>query len=228
MDIANLLAHCDHTLLRPGCTWPEIRVLCDEGLAYGTASVCIPPCHVAEAARYLHGRLPVCTVIGFPHGSAVSAVKAFESADAVENGAQELDMVVNLSAVKDARWTAVVDDIAAVRRACSGKTLKVIIETCLLTEEEKRCLCRIVSDSGAEFIKTSTGFSTGGATRDDVVLLRQCCDAHVRVKAAGGIASLQDAQDFLTLGADRLGTSRIVRLAAAAGFAAKGQAAPQS
>ena len=218
MDISRLLSHCDHTLLRPGCTWPEIRALCDEGLAYGTASVCIPPCHVAAAARYLHDRLPVCTVIGFPHGAATSAVKAFEAADAVENGAQELDMVIGLSAVKDARWDAAAADIAAVRRACTGKTLKVIIETCLLTEEEKRRLCRIVSDSGAEFIKTSTGFSSGGATCDDVALLRRCCDAHVRVKAAGGIASLQDAQAFLDLGADRLGTSRIVRLAAAAGF----------
>lgn len=213
MEIKEILSRCDHTLLRQDATSAEIRTLCDQAVQYGCASVCIPPCHVAGARRYLDGRMRVCTVIGFPNGYATAAVKAFEAEDAVKNGADELDMVVNLAMVKDGCWDAVAADIRAVRQAAPGKVLKVIIECCLLTESEKRELCRIVSDSGAEYIKTSTGFSTGGATREDVALLRRCCPAHVKVKAAGGIRTLQDAEDFIALGADRLGTSRIVKLA---------------
>lgn len=214
MDIKEILSRCDHTLLRQDATAAEIRTLCDQAVQYGCASVCIPPCHVAGARRYLGDRMRVCTVIGFPNGYATSAVKAFEAANAVKNGADELDMVVNLAMVKDGSWDDVAGDIRAVRQETPGRVLKVIIECCLLTESEKRELCRIVSDSGAEYIKTSTGFSTGGATREDVALLRRCCPAHVKVKAAGGIKTLQDAEDFIALGADRLGTSRIVKLAA--------------
>ena len=213
MELKDILSRCDHTLLRVDATAAEIRALCDQGIRYGCASVCIPPCHVAGAKKYVADRLKICTVIGFPNGYNTTAVKAFETAEAVRNGADEIDMVVNLAMVKDAAWEDVAEDIHAVREACRGKVLKVIIETCLLTEEEKLRLCRIVSDSGADFIKTSTGFSTGGATRGDVALLRANCDDHIQVKAAGGIASIQDAEDFIALGADRLGTSRIVKLA---------------
>ena len=213
MDIKEILARCDHTLLRVDCTSAEIKTLCDQAIRYGCASVCIPPCHVAGAKRYVGEEMKVCTVIGFPNGYSTGAVKAFEAADAVAAGADEIDMVINLAMVKDGCWDQVAEDIAQVRAACPDKVLKVIIECCLLTEEEKRRMCRIVSDSGADFIKTSTGFSTGGATREDVELLRRCCDANVKVKAAGGIKTLQDAEDFVSLGADRLGTSRIVKLA---------------
>lgn len=213
MDIKDILARCDHTLLRVDCTSAEIRALCDQAIKYGCASVCIPPCHVAGAKRYAGDKLTICTVIGFPNGYMTTAAKAFEAADAVRNGAEEIDMVINLSMVKDAAWGDVAEDIAAVRRAAEGKLLKVIIECCLLTEEEKRTMCRIVSESGAEYIKTSTGFSTGGATREDVELMRRCCPESVKVKAAGGIKTLQDAEDFVALGAERLGTSRIVKLA---------------
>jgi len=213
MELSEILSRCDHTLLRTDAGSEEIRRLCDEAVKYGCASVCIPPCHVPGAKKYLAGRVPVCTVIGFPNGYMTTAAKAFEAADAVKNGADEIDMVVNLAMVKDAAWSSVSEDIRAVRAACEGKVLKVIIECCLLTDDEKRMLCRIVSDSGADFIKTSTGFSTGGATREDVALLRACCDSKIKVKAAGGISSLEDAEDFIKLGADRLGTSRIVKLA---------------
>ena len=213
MDIKDILKKCDHTLLRVDCTGEEIRALCDQGMKYDCASVCIPPCHVAGAKRYVGDRLKICTVIGFPNGYMTSAAKAFEAADAVKNGADEIDMVINISMVKDGCWVDVANDIRAVREATRGKLLKVIIECCLLTEEEKLHLCRIVSDSGAEYIKTSTGFSKGGATREDVALLRANCAEHVKVKAAGGISSLQDAEDFIALGAERLGTSRIVKLA---------------
>ena len=215
MDIREILEKCDHTLLRVDCTSEEIRALCDQAIRYHCASVCIPPCHVAGAKRYVGEKLKICTVIGFPNGYMTTAAKAFEAADAVRNGADEIDMVINLSMVKDAAWNEVARDITAVRRATEGKILKVIIECCLLTEEEKLQLCRIVSDSGADFIKTSTGFSTGGATREDVALMRANCPERVKVKAAGGISSLQDAEDFLALGAERLGTSRIVKLAIA-------------
>ena len=213
MELSEILSRCDHTLLRTDAGSEEIRALCDEAVKYGCASVCIPPCHVPGAKKYLAGRVPVCTVIGFPNGYMTTAAKAFEAADAIAKGADEIDMVINLAMVKDGCWGDVADDIAAVRHACEGRVLKVIIECCLLTEDEKRMLCRIVSDSGADYIKTSTGFSTGGATREDVKLLRGCCAEHVKVKAAGGIKTLADAEDVINLGADRLGTSRIVKLA---------------
>ncbi len=213
MEIKDILEKCDHTLLRVDCTSEEIRVLCDQAIKYHCASVCIPPCHVAGAKRYVGDKLTLCTVIGFPNGYMTSAAKAFEAADAVSNGADEIDMVINLSMVKDGCWEGVAQDIAAVREATKGKLLKVIIECCLLTEEEKIRLCQIVSDCGADYIKTSTGFSKGGATREDVKLMREHSPASLKVKAAGGIASLQDAEDFIALGADRLGTSRIVKLA---------------
>jgi deoxyribose-phosphate aldolase len=213
MDIKDILEKCDHTLLRVDCTSEEIRALCDQAIRYHCASVCIPPCHVAGAKRYVGDRLTLCTVIGFPNGYMTTAAKAFEAADAVKNGADEIDMVINLSMVKDGCWADVANDIRAVREATKGKILKVIIECCLLTEEEKVHLCKTVADCGADFIKTSTGFSKGGATREDVKLLREHSPKLLKVKAAGGIASLQDAEDFISLGADRLGTSRVVKLA---------------
>ncbi|HJH62093.1 MAG TPA: deoxyribose-phosphate aldolase [Firmicutes bacterium] len=212
MEHKRILAAVDHTLLAQTATWEEIRQLCDEGVEYGCASVCIPPSYVKQAADYLGDRLPVCTVIGFPNGYATTMVKVFEAKEAIANGAEEIDMVVNLGWVKDGLWDKLLEEIQAVKRACGERILKVIIEACLLTQEEKIQLCRVVSDSGADYIKTSTGFSTGGATREDVALLRAQVAPRVRVKAAGGIATLEDAQDFLALGADRLGTSRIVRL----------------
>lgn len=213
MDIKNILEKCDHTLLRVDCTSGEIRTLCDQAIKYNCASVCIPPCHVSGAKRYVGSRMKICTVIGFPNGYMTTAAKAFEAADAVKNGADEIDMVINLSMVKDGCWDAVAKDISAVREATRGHILKVIIECCLLTDEEKVTLCKIVSDCGADYIKTSTGFSKGGATREDVKLMRDNCPASVKVKAAGGISSIQDAEDFVALGAERLGTSRIVKLA---------------
>lgn len=213
MDIKDILKTCDHTLLRVDCTGSEIRALCDQAIKYNCASVCIPPCHVAGAKRYVGDKLAICTVIGFPNGYMTSAAKAYEAEDAVNNGADEIDMVINLSMVKDGCWDAVKKDIAAVREATRGHILKVIIECCLLTEEEKVKMCEIVSACGADYIKTSTGFSKGGATREDVKLMRANCPASVKVKAAGGISSLADAEDFINLGAERLGTSRIVKLA---------------
>ena len=214
MELSEILRRCDHTLLRPDATMQEIRDLCDEGIRYNVASVCIPPCHVAGARRYVGPKLPICTVIGFPNGYSTTAAKVQEAKDAIANGAAEIDMVINLAMVKDGCWDDVLREIIAVRDATAGHILKVIIETCLLTEEEKRKLSVIVSSSGADYIKTSTGFSTGGATREDVALLRECCGPHVKVKASGGIKTLQDAEDFIALGSDRLGTSRIVKLAA--------------
>ena len=215
MELQDILSRCDHTLLRPDATAAEIRELCDQAIRYGCASVCIPPAHVAGAKKYVGENMRICTVIGFPNGYATPAVKAFEAEDAVRHGADEIDMVINLGMVRDGCWGDVLDDIRGVRGATAGKILKVIIETCLLTEQEKIQLCAIVSASGADFIKTSTGFSTGGATFEDVALLRRYCDPRVRVKAAGGIASLYDAEHFIELGADRLGTSRVVKLAMA-------------
>jgi len=216
MELKDILTKCDHTLLRQDCTAQEIRELCDQAIKYSCASVCIPPAHVAGAKKYVGDKLAICTVIGFPNGYMTTATKAFETADAVKNGADEIDMVINLSMVKDKCWDVLLEDIKAVRKACEGKILKVIIETCLLTDEEKIKMCEIVNASGADYIKTSTGFSTAGATREDVKLMREHSADHVKVKAAGGISTLQDAEDFINLGAERLGTSRIVKLAIAA------------
>lgn len=212
MTDQDILSRCDHTLLKPQCTWDQIKELCDDGVRFGCASVCIPAAYVKRAADYLGGKLTVCTVIGFPNGYSTTATKVFEAGDAVENGAGEIDMVVNVGWVKDGLWDQVLDELKAVKAACRGRVLKVIIETCLLTDQEKLKLCELVSLSGADFIKTSTGFSTGGATREDVKLLRDHVAPHVKVKAAGGIRTLQDAQDFISLGADRLGTSAVVKL----------------
>ena len=212
-EIEEILSKVDHTLLGVDSTWDDIKTIIDDGIKYKTASVCIPPSFVKRANEYAQGRIKVCTVIGFPNGYCTTAVKAFEAADAIKNGADEIDMVINLSMVKDACWEEVKNDILAVRQATVGKVLKVIIECCLLTEEEKLKLCDIVSECNADYIKTSTGFSTGGATREDVRLMRERCPEHVKVKAAGGISSIQDAEAFLNLGAERLGTSRIVKIA---------------
>jgi len=211
MEISKLLAAVDHTLLAQGATWAQIKAICDDGIRYGCASVCIPASYVAAAKAYVGDKLPICTVIGFPNGYATTAVKCFETEDAVKNGADEIDMVINIGWVKDARWDDLLTEIKAVKAACDGKLLKVIIETCLLTDEEKIKLCQIISASGADYIKTSTGFGGGGATREDVALFAAHVAPHVKIKAAGGIATLEDAEDFIHLGASRLGTSRIVK-----------------
>lgn len=213
MELSAILARCDHTLLRPDATWAEIQALCDDGIRYGTASVCIPASFVLQAKEYVGDRLAVCTVIGFPAGYATTKAKCFMAADAVENGADEIDMVINIGWAKDGLYDNICAEIRAVRSVCGGKILKVIIETCLLTDAEKIALCRVVSDSGADYIKTSTGFSTSGATFHDVELLAKHLAPHVKIKAAGGISSLEDAERFIALGADRLGTSRIVKIA---------------
>ncbi len=212
MDTKDILARVDHTLLTQTATWEQIKAICDDGLRYATASVCIPACYVGQAKAYVGDRLAICTVIGFPNGYSTTAAKCFEARDAVANGADEIDMVINIGWVKSGLLDEVRAEIAAVKAACGGRLLKVIIETCLLTDGEKIALCRIVSETGADFIKTSTGFSTGGATREDVALMRANVAPHVKVKAAGGISTMQDAADFVSLGADRLGTSRIVKL----------------
>ena len=211
MDVKDILSRCDHTLLSQGATWAEIRALCDDGVKYGCASVCIPASYVKQAAEYLGGKLPVCTVIGFPNGYDSTAAKCFEAEDAVRNGASEIDMVINIGWAKDGRWEDLLAEIKAVKAACGGRILKVILECCLLTEAEKIRLCEIVTESGADFIKTSTGFGGGGATREDVALMAAHVGPKVKIKAAGGIASLEDAADFIRLGADRLGTSRVVK-----------------
>ena len=218
MDWKELLTHVDHTLLKPEARWEDIRRIVDEGIHYGCASVCIPASYVSQAAQYAQGQVPICTVIGFPNGYSKAPMKAAEATNAVQNGAAEIDMVVNLGWVKDGLFQQVGAEIQTVKNACQGRILKVIIETCLLTEEEKIRMCQVVSESGADYIKTSTGFSTGGATAHDVALLRKYTAPHVKVKAAGGIASKEDAEEFLTLGADRLGTSRLVKLAKEAGL----------
>ena len=218
MDWKELLTHVDHTLLKPEARWEDIRRIVDEGIHYGCASVCIPASYVSQAAQYAQGQVPICTVIGFPNGYSTAPIKAAEATNAVQNGAAEIDMVVNLGWVKDGLFQQVGAEIQTVKNACQGRILKVIIETCLLTEVEKIRMCQVVSESGADYIKTSTGFSTGGATAHDVALLRKYTAPHVKVKAAGGIATKEDAEEFLTLGADRLGTSRLVKLAKEAGL----------
>lgn len=213
MDISKILFHCDHTLLAVDATWEQIKQVCDDGIRFSTASVCIPASYVAKAKEYVGDKLPICTVIGFPNGYSTTAVKAFEAADAVKNGADEIDMVINVGWVKDGKYGDVLSEIKVVKEACGGKILKVIIETCLLTDDEKKEMCRVVTESGADFIKTSTGFSKGGATREDIALFSENIGPNVRMKAAGGIRSFVDAEDFLSLGCDRLGTSAIVKLA---------------
>ena len=212
MEVKEILSKCDHTLLAQTATWKEIQAICDDGMKYGCASVCIPASYVKQAAEYVAGKLPICTVIGFPNGYDTTAAKCFMATDAVNNGASEVDMVINLGWVKDQKWDALLEEIKAVKAACCGKLLKVIIETCLLTDEEKIKMCEIVSDSGADFIKTSTGFSTAGATFHDVELFAKHVKPGVRIKAAGGISSLEDAEKFIELGASRLGTSRVVKI----------------
>jgi deoxyribose-phosphate aldolase len=210
-QLQNILSKVDHTLLAQGATWEQIRAICDDGIRYGCASVCIPASSVKQAAEYVDGKIPVCTVIGFPNGYDTTAAKCMEAADAVANGASEVDMVINIGWVKDRLYDKVLDEIKLVKQHCGGRLLKVIIETCLLTDEEKIEMCRVVSESGAEFIKTSTGFGGGGATREDVALFKAHVAPHVKIKASGGIASIEDAKDFIALGAQRLGTSRIVK-----------------
>ena len=212
MDVKEILKHCDHTLLKQESTWAQIKEICDDGRKYQCASVCIPASYVRQAAEYVGNDLKICTVIGFPNGYSTTAVKVFETEDAIRNGADEIDMVINIGWVKDQKWDDLLAEITDVKESCQGRILKVIVEACLLTEEEKIKMCELVTASGADYIKTSTGFSTGGATREDVALMVKHVGPGVKVKAAGGITSLKDAEDFLTLGADRLGTSRIVKL----------------
>ena len=212
MDREEILNKVDHTLLAQTATWEEIREILDDAMKYHTASACIPAAYVKQAAEYVQGRLPICTVIGFPNGYHTTAVKVFETKDAVANGASEIDMVINIGFLKDKRYEEIEEEIRQVHAACEGRILKVIIETCLLTEKEKIKMCEIVTKAGAEFIKTSTGFSTGGATFEDVALMRKYVGANVKVKAAGGIASFADAEKFVELGADRLGTSRLIKI----------------
>ena len=215
MELKEILAVCDHTLLTQSATWEDIKAICDDGMKYQTASVCIPASFVKRAKDYVGERLAICTVIGFPNGYSTTAVKVFETADAIANGADEIDMVINIGMLKEGRSADVLAEINAIKGACGGKILKVIIETCLLTEEEKIEMCRIVSESDADYIKTSTGFSTAGATPEDVALFAKHMAPGKKIKAAGGIASLDDAENFIKLGASRLGTSRIVKLAKA-------------
>ena len=212
MNTSDVLKIVDHTLLAQTATWEEIRAICDDGMKYHTASVCIPASYVKQAAEYVDGKLAICTVIGFPNGYSTTASKCFEATDAVHNGAEEVDMVINIGWVKDQRWDDLLEEIKAVKQHCEGRLLKVIIETCLLTDEEKIKMCEIVSDSGADYIKTSTGFSTAGATFHDVELFAKHVKPGVKIKAAGGISSLEDAEKFIELGASRLGTSRVVKI----------------
>lgn len=212
MNVNEILTHVDHTLLLQGATWEEIKQICDDGIKYHTASVCIPPSYVKQASEYADGRVAICTVIGFPNGYMTTKTKEFETKDAIANGADEIDMVINIGWLKDKKYQEIEDEIRTLKQACGEKVLKVIIETCLLTEEEKIKMCELVTNAGADYIKTSTGFSTAGATFDDIKLFAEHVGEGVKIKAAGGISSMDDAEKFLALGADRLGTSRIVKL----------------
>lgn len=212
MDRNEILSAVDHTLLTQNATWEDIKQILDDGIKYNVASACIPASYVKKAKEYVGDKLPICTVIGFPNGYSTTAVKIFETEDAIKNGADEIDMVINITDVKNENFDAILEEIKDIHKACNGKILKVIIETCLLTEEEKIKMCEIVTKSGAEYIKTSTGFSTGGATFNDIALMKKYVGKDVKIKAAGGISSLDDAAKFMELGADRLGTSRIVKI----------------
>ena len=212
MEITDILSRVDHTFLKQNATWQDIKKTCDEGIEYGCASVCIPSAYVKAAKEYVGEGLKICTVIGFPNGYSTTAAKCFEAKDATQNGADEVDMVINVGMLKDKRYAEIEDEIRQIKAACGDKILKVIIETCLLTDEEKIKMCQIVTSSGADYIKTSTGFSTGGATREDIALFAAHVGQNVKIKAAGGISSLEDAVDFISLGASRLGTSRIVNI----------------
>jgi len=211
MNREQILSHCDHTLLAQTATWEEIRAICNDGIRFGTASVCIPPCYVKRAKEYVGDKLAICTVIGFPNGHHTTATKLFETKDALANGADEIDMVINVGALKQGNDSEIQEEIRLLKEACGEKILKVIIETCLLSEDEKIRMCHIVTEAGADYIKTSTGFSTAGATPEDVALMAANVGKGVRVKAAGGISDFADAEEFLKLGADRLGTSRLVK-----------------
>lgn len=212
MEIKEILSKCDHTLLAQTATWDEIKAICDDGIKYQTASVCIPPCYVKRASEYANGRVKICTVIGFPNGYNTTAVKEFETKDAIANGADEIDMVINIGQLKAGNYDYVENEIRTLKNACGEKILKVIIETCLLTDEEKVKMCELVTKAGADFIKTSTGFSKAGATFADIELFAKHVGKNVRMKAAGGISSIEDAERFVELGASRLGTSRIVKI----------------
>lgn len=212
MEVKEILKHVDHTLLTQTATWEEIKQICDDAIAYGTASVCIPPSYVKQAAEYVQGKMAVCTVIGFPNGYMTTATKEFETRDAIANGAEEIDMVINIGWLKDKKYDLIEEEIRTLKATCGDKILKVIIETCLLTEEEKVEMCKIVTKAGADYIKTSTGFSTSGATFADIELFAKNIGPEVKMKAAGGISSMDDAKKFVSLGADRLGTSRIIKI----------------
>lgn len=212
MDVKEILSHVDHTLLLQTATWEEIKQICDDAVEYQTASICIPPSYVKQAYEYLQGKVDVCTVIGFPNGYMTTKAKEFETKDAIADGASEIDMVINIGWLKDKKYDCIEEEIRVLKTACGDKILKVIIETCLLTDEEKIKMCEIVTKAGADYIKTSTGFANGGATFDDISLFARHVGPEVKIKAAGGISSMEDAEKFLSLGADRLGTSRIVKL----------------
>ena len=212
MDIKEILNHCDHTLLKQEATWDQIREIADDAIKYNTASICIPPCYIKRAKEYVGDKVKLCTVIGFPNGNMTPATKVFETKDAIENGADEIDMVINIGELKAKNYDYVLDEIRRIKEACDGRILKVIIETCLLTDDEKIKMCELVTEAGADYIKTSTGFSTAGATFEDVELFAAHVGPNVKIKAAGGIGSIADAEKFMALGADRLGTSRIVKI----------------